>query len=147
MNKAFEVYACEKMMPERVFKVEQTLTRKYDIEETLYFRVNEEGLPVTTDGSTADVDKTPTGKKPPLNDDYIIHNEDGNWQFDVMKLFLAAFQGENELQGIELRERVMNLSGIVIPFKYNHLLRQALEQKVIEKSQRNGLSVYRPAPF
>jgi len=64
-----------------------------------------------------------------------------------MKLFLAAFQGENELQGIELRERVMNLSGIVIPFKYNHLLRQALEQKVIEKSQRNGLSVYRPAPF
>ena len=46
-----------------------------------------------------------------------------------------------------LRERVMQLSGIVIPFKYNQLLHQALEQKVIEKSQRDGLTVYQPAPF
>ncbi len=46
MNKAFEVYACEKMMPQRVFKLEQTLTRKYDIGRTMYFEVGDDGLPV-----------------------------------------------------------------------------------------------------
>ena len=84
---------------------------------------------------------------PSINRDYIVHEDDGSWRFDVMKLFLAAFQGENELQGSVLRERVMQLSGIVIPFKYNQLLHQALEQKVIEKMQRDGLTVYQPAPF
>ena len=39
MNKAFEVYSCEKLMPQRIFSLEQTLTRKYDIERTMYFEV------------------------------------------------------------------------------------------------------------
>ena len=35
MNKAFEVYSCEKLLPQRIFKLEQTLTRKYDIEQAM----------------------------------------------------------------------------------------------------------------
>ena len=148
MNKAFEVYACEKMMPQRVFKLEQTLTRKYDIEQTLYFEVNEQGLPQSSVGPTDSVaTTTKTERLPSINRDYIVHEDDGSWRFDVHRLFLAAFQNEDELQGSVLRERVMQLSGIVIPFKYNQLLHQALEQKVIEKSQRDGLTVYQPAPF
>ncbi len=148
MNKAFEVYACEKLMPQRIFKVEQTLTRKYDIEQALYFEVGEDGLP------TAYPLPPPTGggdmrreQLPSINREYIVHEDDGSWRFDVMKLFLAAFQGADELQGGVLRERVMQLSGIVIPFKYNQLLHQALDVKIIEKSQSDGLTVYRPAPF
>ena len=147
MNKAFEVYACEKMMPQRVFKLEQTLTRKYDIEQTLYFEVNDQGLPQASVGPTDGVATTKTERLPSINRDYIVHEDDGSWRFDVHRLFLAAFQGADELQGSVLRERVMQLSGIVIPFKYNQLLHQALEQKVIEKSQRDGLTVYQPAPF
>ena len=148
MNKAFEVYACEKMMPQRVFKLEQTLTRKYDIEQTLYFEVNEQGLPQSSVGPTDSVATTTKMERlPSINRDYIVHEDDGSWRFDVHRLFLAAFRDENELQGSLLRERVMQLSGIVIPFKYNQLLHQALEQKVIEKSQRDGLTVYQPAPF
>ena len=147
MNKAFEVYACEKMMPQRVFKLEQTLTRKYDIEQTLYFEVNEQGLPQSSVGPTDGMATTKTERLPSINRDYIVHEDDGSWRFDVHRLFLAAFQNEDELQGSVLRERVMQLSGIVIPFKYNQLLHQALEQKVIEKSQRDGLTVYQPAPF
>ena len=148
MNKAFEVYACEKMMPQRVFKLEQTLTRKYDIEQTLYFEVNEQGLPQSSVGPTDSVATTTKMERlPSINRDYIVHEDDGSWRFDVHRLFLAAFQNEDELQGSVLRERVMQLSGIVIPFKYNQLLHQALEQKVIEKSQRDGLTVYQPAPF
>ena len=147
MNKAFEVYACEKMMPQRVFKLEQTLTRKYDIEQTLYFEVNEQGLPQSSVGPTDNVAATKTERLPSINRDYIVHEDDGSWRFDVHRLFLAAFQNADELQGSVLRERVMQLSGIVIPFKYNQLLHQALEQKVIEKSQHDGLTVYQPAPF
>ncbi len=147
MNKAFEVYACEKMMPQRVFKLEQTLTRKYDIEQTMYFEVNEQGLPQSSVGPTDGVASTKTERLPQMNRDYIVHEDDGSWRFDVHRLFLAAFRDADELQGSVLRERVMQLSGIVIPFKYNQLLHQALEQKVIEKSQRDGLTVYQPAPF
>ena len=147
MNKAFEVYACEKMMPQRVFKLEQTLTRKYDIEQALYFEVNEQGLPQSSVGPTDGVAKAKTERLPSINRDYIVYEDDGSWRFDVHRLFLAAFQNVDELQGSVLRERVMQLSGIVIPFKYNQLLHQALEQKVIEKSQRDGLTVYQPAPF
>ena len=147
MNKAFEVYACEKMMPQRVFKLEQTLTRKYDIEQTLYFEVNEQGLPQSSVGPTDGMATTKTERLPSINRDYIVHEDDGSWRFDVHRLFLAAFQNADELQGSVLRDRVMQLSGIVIPFKYNQLLHQALEQKVIEKSQRDGLTVYQPAPF
>ena len=147
MNKAFEVYACEKLLPQRIFKVEQTLTRKYDIEQAMYFEVNGEGLPQSSVGPTDGVATAKTERLPSMNSEYIIHEDDGNWRFDVMKLFLAAFQGQCELQGYALRERVMQLSGIVIPFKYNQLLHEALEQKVIEKAQRDGLTVYQPAPF
>ena len=148
MNKAFEVYACEKLMPQRVFKLEQTLTRKYDIEQTLYFEVDEQGLPRATSPIAFEGgEKRREERLPSINREYIVNDEDGGWQFDVMKLFLAAFQGEDELTGGVLREQVMQLSGIVIPFKYNQLLHQALEQKIIEKSQRDGLTVYRPSPF
>ena len=147
MNKAFEVYACEKMMPQRVFKLEQTLTRKYDIEQTMYFEVNEQGLPQSSVGPTDGVATAKTERLPQMNRDYIVHEDDGSWRFDVHRLFLAVFRDEDELQGSVLRKRVMQLSGIVIPFKYNQLLHQALEEKVIEKSQRDGLTVYQPAPF
>ena len=46
-----------------------------------------------------------------------------------------------------LRERVMNLSGIAVPFKYNKLLAQALEDKVIERHDKNRLTYYGAAPF
>ena len=147
MNKAFEVYACEKMMPQRVFKLEQTLTRKYDIEQTLYFEVNEQGLPQSSVGPTDGMATTKTERLPSINRDYIVHEDDGSWRFDVHRLFLAAFQNEDELQGSVLRERVMQLSGIAIPFKYNQLLNEALKQKVIIKVQRDKLTYYQAAPF
>jgi len=153
MNKAFEVYACEKMMPQRIFKLEQTLTRKYDIEQTMYFEVGADGLPrecaVPVDGSADVSSATSKERLPQLNAEYIMHDNsmEGGWQFDVMRLFLDAMRGEEEVGGKELRERVMQLSGIVVPFKYNKLLDEALAQKIIERTMRDGRTIYRPAPF
>ncbi len=80
MNKAFEVYACEKLLPQRIFSIEQTLTRKYDIEQELYFEVNEQGLPVSTvnipvQGQSKNSEND---SYPQLNTDYIRHDDNGS---------------------------------------------------------------------
>ena len=54
---------------------------------------------------------------------------------------------KEEIGGAELRSRVMQLSGIAVPFKYNKVLLEALEQKVIEKVEHDNRTFYRPAPF
>ena len=148
MNKAFEVYACEKLLPQRVFKVEQTLTRKYDIEQAMFFEVNGDGLPV----SCAEPDSHETvGQRqerlPPLNQTYIVRQDDGTWSFNVQRLFNDALRGEDMVQAHEYRERVMKLSGISVPYTYNAQLTKAIEQKVIEKVVKGKLTYYRAAPF
>ena len=147
MNKAFEVYSCEKLLPQRIFKVEQTLTRKYDIEQSLYFEVNEQGLPVSTAGPTEGMATARTERLPQMNRDYIISDENGGWEFDVMRLFLDAMRGKAEIGGAELRTAVCNLANITQYKFYNKLLQRALDEKVIIKVERDRLIFYQPAPF
>ena len=148
MNKAFEVYACEKLLPQRIFKVEQTLTRKYDIEQTMYFEVNEDGLPVGCAGPDGQEDNGQRQDRlPPLNQAYIVRQDDGTWTFDVQRLFNDALRGEEMVPAHEYRERVMKLSGISVPYTYNAQLAKAVEQKVIEKVVKGKLTYYRAAPF
>ena len=134
MNKAFEVYSCEKLMPQRVFSLEQTLTRKYDIERTMYFEVGDDGLPVScgvpTDGSS----KEKTDGYPQLNADYIRHDEHDLWQVDVRRLFSDAIGGRQQVTGAELRSEVCRLSNIRSWKFYNSLLEQAVNGEVIMKS-------------
>jgi hypothetical protein len=53
MNKAFEVYSCEKVKPENIFVVEQTHTRKYDLGDMMFFRMDAETeLPVACNAPT-----------------------------------------------------------------------------------------------
>jgi KaiC/GvpD/RAD55 family RecA-like ATPase len=146
MNKAFEVYACEKLMPKRIFKVEQTLTRKYDIEQQLYFEVDQQGLPRLT---AAPIEGRGNSKErlQPLNREYIITEDDGSWHFDTQRLFLDVFSGREELCGSELRSLVMQQSGISVPFVYNRVLKEALENGHIQRSSNGRNTVYRPAPF
>ena len=143
----FEVYACEKL-PQRIFSLEQTLTRKYDIEQAMYFKVGGDGLPVSCTAPTDTGSKeSRQDKLPPLNQEYIVHEEDGRWSFDVRRLFTDALRNEDEVSAHEYRERVMQLSGITVPFTYNVQLNKALEQKVIMRVQHDRMTYYQPAPF
>ena len=90
MNKAFEVYSCEKLLPQRIFSLEQTLTRKYDIERTMYFEVGDDGLPVSCGVPTDGGSKDKADGYPQLNADYIRHDEHDQWQVDVRRLFSDA---------------------------------------------------------
>ena len=134
MNKAFEVYSCEKLMPQRIFSLEQTLTRKYDIERTMYFEVGDDGLPVSCGVSTDEGSKDKTDGYPQLNADYIRHDEHDQWQVDVRQLFSDAIGGRQQVTGAELRSEVCRLSNIRSWKFYNLLLEQAVSGKVIMKS-------------
>ena len=134
MNKAFEVYSCEKLMPQRIFSLEQTLTRKYDIERTMYFEVGDDGLPVTCDVPTDGGSKDKTDGYPQLNADYIRHDEHDQWQVDVRRLFSDAIGGRQQVTGAELRSEVCRLSNIRSWKFYNSLLEQAVNGEVIMKS-------------
>ena len=147
MNKAFEVYACEKLMPQRIFKVEQTLTRKYDIEQTLYFEVDPEGLPRLTAVPIESGSESKSERLPNLNREYIVNEDDGSWRIDTKRLFLDAFNDSEELSGSEMRSRVMQLSGISVPYFYNRVLNEAVDSGHVLRSTNGHLTIYHPAPF
>ena len=141
MNKAFEVYSCEKLLPQRIFSLEQTLTRKYDIERTMYFEVGDDGLPVSCGVPTGGGSKDNTDGYPQLNADYIRHDEHNQWQVDVRRLFSDAIDGRQQVTGAELRSEVCRLSNIRSWKFYNSLLEQAVNGEVIMKSYDHAAHV------
>ena len=141
MNKAFEVYSCEKLLPQRIFSLEQTLTRKYDIERTMYFEVGDDGLPVSCGVPTDGGSKDKADGYPQLNADYIRHDEHDQWQVDVRRLFSDAIGGRQQVTGAELRSEVCRLSNIRSWKFYNSLLEQAINGEVIMKSYDHAAHV------
>ena len=141
MNKAFEVYSCEKLMPQRIFSLEQTLTRKYDIERTMYFEVGDDGLPVSCGVPTDGGSKDKTDGYPQLNTNYICHDEHDQWQVDVRRLFSDAIGGRQQGTGAELRSEGCRLSNIRSWKFYNSLLEQAVNGEVIMKSYDHAAHV------
>ena len=150
MNKAFEVYACEKLMPERIFKVEQTLTRKYDIEQTLFFEVDPNGLPRLTAVPVEDTgeDGGNTKPLPSLNRQYVVNEDDGSWHIDLPRLIGDVMAGREQITGSELKEQMCNRANIGSWKYYNKLLEQAVNERIIVKSyDKVGHVIYTPAPF
>ena len=141
MNKAFEVYSCEKLLPQRIFSLEQTLTRKYDIERTMYFEVGDDGLPVSCGVPTDGGSKDKTDGYPQLNTNYICHDEHDQWQVDVRRLFSDAIGGRQQVTGAELHSEVCRLSNIRSWKFYNSLLEQAVNGEVIMKSYDHAAHV------
>ena len=141
MNKAFEVYSCEKLLPQRIFSLEQTLTRKYDIERTMYFEVGDDGLPVSCGVPTDSDSKDKADGYPQLNAHYIRHDEHDQWQVDVRRLFSDAIGGRQQVTGAELRSEVCRLSNIRSWKFYNSLLDQAVNGEIIMKSYDHAAHV------
>ena len=110
-NKAFEVYECEKMMPSRTFVLTQKLTRKYDITDSLYFTVDDRGLPHQVGASAT---TTQSQSKP-----------------DASLLFRQVLAGHERLSGDELRSKVMAMAGMTSFKAYGLLLEKMLKEGVI----------------
>ena len=128
-NKAFEVYECEKL-PDRTFVLTQKLTRKYDITDSLYFTVDERGLPHQVGAPTTGEMKTVVtvdsiARQTGLKAKYLIVHDDGSWEMNHELLFRDALAKQGELCGGELRDRVMGLCGMKSTFQYGELLEKA----------------------
>ena len=128
-NKAFEVYECEKL-PDRTFVLTQKLTRKYDITDSLYFTVDNHGLPQQVGAPAAGEVKTVVtvdsiARQTGLKAKYLIVHDDGSWEMNHELLFRDALTGMGELCGGELRDRVMGLCGMKSTFQYSELLEKA----------------------
>ena len=137
LNKAFDVFATEKLMPQRIFKLEQLYTRKYDIEQLLWFQVDDEGLPVVCEEPpvTAFSTDSENDARPMLNDDYVIHHPDGRWEMDIVKLFTDAMTGYDILTGEALRYRVKLLGKIATNNLYRNCLDKAMKAGLLDKSK------------
>ena len=137
LNKAFDVFATEKLMPQRIFKLEQLYTRKYDIEQLLWFQVDDEGLPVVCEEPpvTAFYTDSENDARPMLNDDYVIHHPDGRWEMDIVKLFTDAMTGYDILTGEALRYRVKLLGKIATNNLYRNCLDKAMKAGLLNKSK------------
>lgn len=150
LNKAYDVFATEKLMPQRIFRLEQLYTRKYDIEQQLYFTVDDDGLPRAIEAPpVASFMSQQTGsstgeERHTLNGEYIIHHVNGEWEIDVPHLFTDAFQGYDTLTGAALCYRVMTLANIISRKFYYSCLDKAMQQELMHKSKDNrGNVVYR----
>ena len=133
MHKAFETYACEKLLPDRIFEVKQTLTRKYDITDSLYFRINQDGLPVACQGAQT-AGNSVTDNYPQLNKSYIVRDENDQWHVNVELLFGDAIGCSPQMSGQNLKDTVMNIGNIKSWKFYNQLLDEALASGFIVKS-------------
>ena len=150
MNKAFEVYACEKLMPQRIFTLEQTMTRKYDIPDVMFYSVGSDGLPVLAAAPTGSgvQQEVKQSTLPSLNDEYILHEADGRWSFDLYKIFNQAFSNREQMGHRELQDAVMTLTNVKRYQTAAEIFQQAINSHVIEKAKdAKGYVFYRLAPL
>ena len=120
-NKVFEVYNCEKLR-DRTFKVEQTMTRKYDIGRQLYYRVDEDTqLPVVSEHPACDQPRDAQGRW--VCQDAIT--------VDLHKLFATAMEGSSRKPFNELMAVALKKCGVVDARTYYSYLEEAQAQDII----------------
>ena len=146
MNKVFEVFTCQKILQKQgekpVFCIEQTLTRKYDIDEPMCYTIRDNGLPESCEqpvvqprdakGKFTAYD-TPDPKS--FNRAYIISHPDDSWEWDLRKLFSDSF-GDRALMGYQdLMDTAMKLSLIKRSKYFEKVFRMAEAAKVVRADQ------------
>ena len=133
--KSFEVYECSKDS-DRIFSVKQTMTRKYDIIDSLQFKVNDEGLPE----AISYIPPAPKKEKYPLAPT-ITPSADGNTS-DLAKMFEKIIAEGETLRAYELRERFLGTYIGMTIVNYLNILERALFQNVVCKTVINSKCVY-----
>ena len=149
LHKAFEVYYCEQIEKTDVFSVEQTLTRKYHITEKLYYKIDDDGLPVETvkpsyqprNDNGQYMSNIPEAyhirgdKVDSFNQKYIIRHTDNArqpWEWNLRLLFNDALADRPMMPLEALQNEVMSLSGIKQPKYYDKVFTLAVGQRVVQ---------------
>lgn len=139
MNKAFEVYECQKNPETKIFTVSQTATRKYD-QKKLSFMVDDNGLPKTcfVPENPDEIEKNRESVKrdmpmPSLNQKYI--GEDGRLVLD--SLFHDALP-EQGCDYFALKRNIMQMANIQSFGFACTLINEAEQKNIITVSVSDG---------
>ena len=149
-NKAFEVYSCEKLKPENVFVVEQTLTRKYDWDDYLCFRMDSTTeLPVISEVPTRYTlmggnyrAVTQTGEKlPDMNREWLWFDDNNKPHPKTKELFCEALK-MGPLFYSDLQSKVQQMLKCGTDM-WNNTFRQARDSGMIVRvKNQNGKTVW-----
>ena len=145
MNKAFEVYSCEKVKPENIFMVEQTHTRKYDLGELMFFRMDAETeLPVVCEAPThfTAISNNLSGDKLPyMTREYLRFDENNKPHPKKDELFYEALKA-GPLYYSDLQARVMKLLNCSTEM-WNNMFRDMRDSGAIIRSKnKEGKAVW-----
>ena len=156
LHKTYDAYYCEQIENTDVLSVEQMFTRKYPVDEKMYYRMNDNGLPEITekpDYQPRDSNGRYQTNKPKayqiraenadtFNQDYIIWHKDDErqpWEWNLRKLFDDAMDNSAQLSTEELQRRVMAKSGIMKSAYYDKVFELAIDKRIIKTTlNRNG---------
>ena len=144
-NKAFEVFQCEYIEENDTFKVKQALSRKTRIQKKMYYRLDDDGLPVECDTpneqprdekgrwmSKPQQTVTPENKWDSFNSKYIIHQEGSDsYEWDLRQLFEDAFEGKDSRPFGHVMAAALRLSHIANPKLYYKLVEEAEERQIL----------------
>jgi hypothetical protein len=147
MNKVFEVFTCQKLIQKEsvkpTFSVEQTLTRKYDIDSPLYYQINDEGIPVAANMKGVMLRNaqgqftTKQAGMEKLNQNYILTQADPSsgkpLEWDLQKLFTDAMAGWQMRTTDDLERRVMELTHIRQKQYYYKVLDEAVSRGIVQR--------------
>ena len=143
-NKAFEVYECTKSS-ERIFSLQQTDTRKYDIPGRLQFAVGDDGLPyLCTPAQLLDAQFRAQRKAadrqdmehgmhrlPDFNPRYVLRKEGRRHIFNVRLLFTDMMEAGREYDEDELQKWAYAKANIIKEHIFHEVLRQALNERIV----------------
>ena len=144
-NKAFEVFACQKFRQKDAekptFCIEQSMTRKFDIDSPVYYRMDDSGLPMAADavGNSGDSAYSSYGKASveTFNRTYIIsHPDDPDcpWEWDFRKLFENVMAGRSNMGYPDFEKAAMMEAGIKRQSYFKKIFDIAEGQRVIRKT-------------
>lgn len=145
MNKAFEVYSCEKVKPENIFVVEQTHTRKYDLGQLIFFRMDENselpvicGAPSRYGVASASQSEEPL---PYMNREWLTFDENNRPHPRREELFYEALKA-GPLYYSELQLKVTKLLNCGTQM-WNNMFREMRDKGYIVRSKNpEGKSVW-----
>ena len=130
LHKSFEVYTCDLYLPQVIFGVEQTLSRKHRMSEIFYFEVDGHGLPIPSEGLlTSATSESQEKKNPPMNPDYTY------WENDIMQVKIRQLFYDILKTGpryySDLQTKTMEVLGCRETGYWNKLFNQAKNEGII----------------
>ena len=154
VQKSYEVLNCEKVMKTQTFSASLTFSRRYHLEQSLYYVIDQEGLPQMTEEperQPRDAQGTWTSKQQgetyhvaqekvmTFCQKYIIHGDGDSWEWDLRLLFADAMGTRAMVGRDELKRLVMTVANIRAPRYYDKLFQIAIDQRVIQTTMdRSG---------